>query len=125
MRIARKPRNGFASGPMRCGSPGSGLSPPTSSVRIVTPAGASPATISRYAAYCWSSLGTRVELRKRYSVRYSPTPSAWYCWTSGTSSGFSMLARRTTDTPSCVSAGSSLTAISRVSKLVLARWILP
>ena len=53
---------------------------------------ATPRAICRYIAACWSSVGNSSSLRKRYSVRSRPMPSAPFSLIDGRSSRISTLA---------------------------------
>ncbi len=72
--MLRQPMNGLAS----CSGfrYATCLSPPRSSVRIVTVRFGAASITARYAASCSSSDGTVGCVRNRYSVRYRPTPQA-------------------------------------------------
>ena len=107
-RMARQPRSGLAS--VSREKPGMTLSPPRSSVRMVT---LRPRIAFRTLLYAWywsSSDGKWLGWRKRNSERKSPIPSPPCVRTESTSSGSSMLASMETSLPSTVSAGSCLSS---------------
>ena len=110
-RMPRTPRNGFASGGW--GRYGSGLSPPTSSVRSVIRAPCAASTSARYAATCSSTSGARSRPRNRNSVRTSPTTSAPLPTPAVISAGVAPLTPTSTCTPSRVLAGSPASASAR------------
>ncbi len=103
--MARRPSAGLRCASSRCES-SSGLSAPTSMVRMVTGSPCMPSTARRYAAYCSSSSGRRPRrFMNRNSLRNSPTPTAPASTAPGASSGSSMLASSSTFWPSSVTAG--------------------
>ena len=69
-------RRGTDSPPRSCGRNGSGLSPPTSQVRIVIGFPPSAAAIARNTSTCSSTLGACRRSPNSTSVRTSPDPSA-------------------------------------------------
>ena len=117
-RMARHPRNGFiSSATFTCES---SLSPPRSSVRMITGSGASDSVTLRYAANCSSSSGRSLRLMNKNSVRNRPTPIAPHWRTLSTSAARSMLAERMIRWPSRVSAASSWIT-SRLSSIEVCR----
>ena len=100
---------------------GTALSAPRSMVRIVTARFGADSMTERYARYCSSSSGTDGCVRKRYSVRYRPTPAAQTEPAASASFTPLTLASNSTATPSLDTAGRSQAPTSRPTRSLYSR----
>ena len=108
IRIARHPKNGSSGNLMQSAA----LSPPISSVRMITAPGAMASAAALYASNCSSSLGSVGRDIYKNSVRNRPTPSAPFSLAPLQSFGDAMLPTTSTLWPSVVTASSIFTASS-------------
>ena len=120
--MLRQPMNGLASRALP--RYGTFLSPPRSSVRMVTLWFGAASITLRYAASCSSSSGTAGCVRNRYSVRYRPTPTAPQRTAISASGGLLTLASSSTRSPSTETASWSRFSIRRLRMWTYSRWSL-